>query len=704
MLDSSDNLERFDRLRRQAEKLIDGQPEYALAHVPDVLELIHELRIHQAELELQNDELKRAQLELAALNKEYTNLYEFAPCGYITLSKTGIINRANLTATRLLGENRERLLHRSLSNFISPDWESAYLAARQFSAETGRHQNIELPINTNDNNPLWVSVSIEAERSSEGYVSGWRLTLSDITQQKLSESALIKSEGRLWVLFENAPIAYQALDINGNVVAINQTWLTLLGYSHLEVIGHNFAEFLTPEGQKYFEQHYTHFKEVGEVSGVEFTMLTKDGREILISTQGKINCDEGGVFKQSHCVLHDITAERKAEEEKKEIEKQLRQAQKMESIGTLAGGVAHEFNNMLAVIMGNNDLALQLSPSKDPLAEHLQEIKTASLRAREVVQQLLDFSHQHVVEQQPMQLAACVEQSLKLVRSTTPANISIKTTIDPDLSPILGSVNQMNQVVINLCSNARDAMLERGGNLQLVLENFIPDEEKILPSLLTPAESYVKLSLSDNGSGIEQEVLDHIFEPYFTTKEIGKGSGIGLALVHGILEQHKGAIEVESVVNEGTTFSLYIPAYEGSIPDTHIYTERLLRGSEHILFIDDESALVKLGLKQLSTLGYQAEGFTNPEAALKLLKINPDQFDLVITDMAMPEMMGDLVADEVQKIRPDLPVILCTGYSEKINSAPSDASNKLTSKRTIVMKPLRIHEFAATIRKMLDRA
>lgn len=688
----------FDHLRQQAEKLIAKQPTYAFDHAPDVLKLIHELRVYQAELEIQNEELKKTQLSLSDLHQEYADLYEFAPCGYITLNARGIITRANLRAVTLLGANRTTLSHCSLSQFIDPAWQPAFIAARQRCAETGEKQSLDFSILTDQRDKVWVMADIEVERDKGARVIEWRVVLTDISLQKRAESALKGSEERFRTLYEKAPVAYQSLDENGNIISVNETWLSCLGYSRNEVIGHNFCDFLTVEDQENFQHNFPRFKAVGEILGIEFLMQKKDGTSILVSFRGKTGRDEEGEFRQTHCVFHDITASREAEKEQQAMRNQLRHAKQMESIGTLAGGVAHEFNNLLAIMIGYNDLALAELPESGDVVEFLTEVRTAGIRARDVIQQLLTFSRHHVAHQEPLQLGTSVENVVKLLRSTIPANISIITDIAEDLSPIIGDINQLDQVIINLCGNAKDALLERGGSIHISVENYDPDKMQQPEPTINISGPQVKLTVADDGCGIDQEVLEKIFEPYYTTKEVGKGTGIGLSVVYGIVQQHQGNIQVESHPNRGTSFQIYLPAHLGKVEQKIEEQTEPPTGNERILFIDDEPSAVNLMNRLLSRLGYAVKGFTNPEEAIELLKSDPELFDLVVTDMTMAEMTGDQVVKEVVRIRADMPIILCTGYSEKLPATQT----LLDEKFPIVMKPFTTAKIASVIRQTLD--
>jgi CheY-like chemotaxis protein len=374
------------------------------------------------------------------------------------------------------------------------------------------------------------------------------------------------------------------------------------------------------------------------------------------------------------------------------------QAQKMESIGTLAGGIAHEFNNILSIIIGHNELVMAALPKWSHERNNLEEIQIAGIRARDVVRQLLTFSRQDGAEKKPLNIGSVVKEAMKLIRSSIPANIDINLIIPDDVPIIFGNATQLNQMLINLCGNATDAMLNTGGMITIELSNKTIHEKhaSIHPSL-TPGR-YIKLMVSDTGCGMTKKTLDRIFEPYFTTKEIGKGTGIGLAVIYGIIERHDGSISVESKPNEGTVFTILLPACEGLIEQKSETPIVLPTGNERILLVDDDLSLLKLGKLRLESLGYSIQGRTDPLEALETFEADPDAFDLVITDMAMPHMTGDQLASEILVIRPKMPIILCTGYSEKI----SEEKAYKIGIRSFVMKPMDQTEFATSVRKVLD--
>ncbi|MGA8178658.1 MAG: response regulator, partial [Desulfobacterales bacterium] len=378
------------------------------------------------------------------------------------------------------------------------------------------------------------------------------------------------------------------------------------------------------------------------------------------------------------------------------LEAQLRQAHKMESIGTLAGGIAHDFNNILGIIIGNAELALDDVSEKDSARLNLEEIRIAGARAKDVVCQLLSFARETNLEKKPVNIAPIIRESLKLLRSSMPASIEIRQNITQDVDAILADPTQINQILINLCTNADHAMPD-GGIMDVWVKNAALDEDtQTRYSNLAPGR-YVNLVVSDTGHGIPSREIDRIYDPYFTTKEVGKGAGMGLAVVHGIVMNHNGAIFVDSEPGKGTTFNLFFPSTEEEPISEISIDEAFPKGKERILFIDDDESIAYVGRVRLERLGYQVETKTNPVEALALFRDNPDQFDLVITDMTMPHMTGDLLVKEMLRIRPDLPIIMCTGFSERIDEEEA----KKIGVRQYIEKPLNRSDLANLVRKAL---
>ncbi len=383
---------------------------------------------------------------------------------------------------------------------------------------------------------------------------------------------------------------------------------------------------------------------------------------------------------------------------RKQLESQLQQSQKMESIGRLAGGIAHDFNNILYMILGNAEIGLDEVTNTNPAYKALEEIKSASLRGAEIVKQLLNFSRKANLEIKPTNAVELIKDSLNFLRSSIPSSIEIHQKFEGNNISILADSIQMNQVIMNICTNASQAMEKDGGRITIKAKPIELHQEHVRYNSDLKIGLYYRIEISDTGPGIRPENIDKIFDPYYTTKEIGKGSGMGLAVVHGIIKKHKGTIMVDSNLQKGTIFTILLPQAIEKPKNERILTDKCPHGNERILFVDDEKALAEMGYRLLTRLGYKVEIYLDPEKALGMFSSNPSKFDLVISDMTMPKLNGAQLANLLKKERTDIPIILCTGHSSQIDEAKA----KQIGIAAYIMKPVSMVEIGKTIREVLD--
>ena len=373
------------------------------------------------------------------------------------------------------------------------------------------------------------------------------------------------------------------------------------------------------------------------------------------------------------------------------------QAQKMEAMGALVGGIAHDFNNLLFPIIGHAEMILEDLPEDSPLRDSLKQIYTGAVRARELVQQILAFSRQEKSERIRMKMQPVLKEALKLLRSSIPATIAIRQRISPDCPPVTADPVHIHQILINLATNAYHAMEEQGGTLTVDLESCRLDAPEKIDPALAPG-TYACLTVADTGMGMAPETLDRIFTPFFTTKERGKGTGMGLSVVHGIVTDMNGTVQVQSTPGRGSEFRVYLPAAENG-PDTDFdqaLQSPLTGGTERILLVDDEKPIVVMETRILSRLGYRVTAFTDSSDALTAFRNDPERFDLVITDVAMPDMAGDRLALELKKIRPGIPILLCTGFSERMTPEKIRALGV----QGLLTKPMLTRDLDRTLRKI----
>jgi PAS domain S-box-containing protein len=492
---------------------------------------------------------------------------------------------------------------------------------------------------------------------------------------------------------EQVPDSIIIASTDGIIQYVNTSFERITGYLRNEVIGMNLSFIL---GRPHDEQLYKAIWKTimsGEVWSGHIFNRKKDStpydEKITISPIR----DDFGSITHFVAVKRDVTHEFR-------LEKQLRHAQKMEAIGTLAGGIAHDFNNILAAIIGYIELAQLDIKAHISVEEKLGKVLKASLRAKDLIKQILSFSRHTEFEMKPVQIGLISKEVLKLLRATLPATIEIRQNIESETASIMADPTQIHQLLMNLCMNAKHAMEASGGLLEIRVEKIKidPESKSDYPELM-PGH-YLKLTVSDTGHGMDRETLERLFDPFFTTKEPAKGTGMGLAVVHGIVKRHKGAIAVESQPGRGSSFSVVLPRTDIKVPRIVAQPNSLPKGDEMILFVDDEESLVDLGKQFLERLGYQAICVTNPIKALEIFSEQPDSFDLVITDMTMPKMTGISLARKIFEIRPNMPIILTTGFSEQISI---DHRFSEIGIKAQLMKPTGLKDLAAAIRKVLDQ-
>jgi PAS domain S-box-containing protein len=538
-------------------------------------------------------------------------------------------------------------------------------------------------------------------RDADGKTTGVVLAFRDITERKATEKALRAAHDELELRVrertadlrrqaELLELAYNAIlvrNLDNRITFWNARAEEIYGFTKSEALGNVAHSLLQTRFPVPFDEYMATLTREGRWEG-ELDHTTKDGRRITVLSRQALQRDEAGNPRAIMEINLDVSASR-------ELEAQLRQAQKMEALGTLAGGIAHDFNNILASIIGFGELIKDHVPKESREHRHAQRVLEAGIRGRDLVKQMLTFSRQTEQEKKPVRLSSIVTESVKLLRASIPSTVSIRTSLTSGSGVILGDTTQIQQIIMNLATNAAYAMREKGGTLDIELSDLSVghnDSHAMEPGL------FMKLTVRDTGTGIPGDVIDRIFDPFFTTKGVGEGTGLGLSVVLGIVKQSGGHITVVSEPGRGSVFDVYFPqisetpavgvtADEATIPGGH----------ERVLFVDDEEALVEMGEELLSGLGYEVTCCTSSSKALTRFRRDPSRFDLVVTDQTMPGMTGVQLAAELLAIRP-IPVILCTGFSHTTN----EESARAAGIKGFVMKPLTKREIAKTIRKVLD--
>ena len=474
---------------------------------------------------------------------------------------------------------------------------------------------------------------------------------------------------------------------DGSFFYVNEAACRLLGHSKDELYTMHILDIAPSQSLATWEIHWQKTS-TGKIPTYPSQCRTKEGR--VFPVEVTLNSLEYDGLEYTCVSVRDVT-------ERTQLESRLRQTQKMEAIGQLAGGIAHDFNNILTAILGYSQVIKSQLPEGGDLHAHAGEVLIAANRAKDLVKQILTFSRQGDDYPKPIAVIPIVEEALALLRASLPATIEIRTTLDPACGNIMADPTQIHQVIMNLCTNAAHAMCGGKGVIELDLRGApLPDD----PSQARPAGSYVQIRIRDTGHGLPPEILEHIFDPFFTTKAVNEGTGLGLSVIHGVVTRYNGTITVESVVGEGTTFELRFPLIKAeSSEEAAPSAPAPPRGTECLLLVDDEPALLQMYQKVLAKYGYTVEGRTNSTEALELFRQTPDRFDVVITDQTMPQMTGAELSEAILQIRPEMPIILCTGYSASLS--PQIAKAMGISK--YVMKPLIIPDLARIIRKVCDQ-
>ncbi len=522
--------------------------------------------------------------------------------------------------------------------------------------------------------------------------------LEEVEARRKAERVIVENEKKYRQLVESTNTIPWELDMqSGNFTYMGPQVETILGYPVASWVGFDvWAERVHPDDRDEAVRLCKSETRKGKDHDFVYRALHADGSIRWINDfVCVVNKSEGNKLVG---FMLDITERKKVEEEKAFLESRLQQGQKMEAIGTLAGGIAHDFNNILGAIIGYADLAREDSPNGSSVAKDLDKVLYSSHRAKELVKQILAFSRQAETEKIPLQPASLVRETIKMLRSTLPTTIEIVQDLDPVTSSILADPTHLNQLVMNLCTNAFHAMEETGGRMDISLKETECSSDDLVFEPDVHAGTFIQLSVCDSGSGIIPEIKDRIFDPYFTTKEIGKGTGMGLSIVHGIVKSYGGFITVYSEFGEGAAFHVFLPVIEKEAQPVNRDVEQFPVGKEKILFIDDEEILADLSRDMLLRLGYDVTVRNSSLEALETFQNQPEFFDLVITDHTMPGLTGAELSRRMMQIRPDIPIILCTGYSSLI----SEEKAKSMGIKEFALKPLAKKDIAGLIRKVLD--
>ena len=673
--------------------------------VPKVKKRIEEglakyfLKIENEEL---NESLRKRERQVRLQLAELEQIYAAAPVGLILVDRDYRVIRINEILAEIDGLSVEDHLGKTLDEIL-PELAGKLKEIYQPVLETGDPVvNIAIHGSTPKAPGVvrdWLC-SYFPFKKDNGEILGVIGGVIEVTDLKQAEKKAEKARLFSHKLLETANAMIVNLDRDGNVVLVNPMVEKVTGFTSGELIGSNWCEKVVPKG-RYHQVWKDCAKNVagGVAHRFENPIRTKSGEERIISWNiSKLS--EGGVFAGTLSVGIDITQRKAAEEEKNLLAAQLRQAQKMEAIGTLAGGIAHDFNNILSPIIGYAEIIREDSDPESDCAANAEEILTAGIRARELVYQILTFSREKEQEKKPFKIHPVLKEALKLLRASLPTTIELTHSIDKNCGPIFGDPTQIYQVVMNLCTNAYQAMLDQGrGRIEFAAEEVLLTDDDQPQFIDLKPGPHVLVSVRDTGPGIEPAIMERIFDPYFTTKRMESGTGLGLSVVHGIVKGHSGAIKVYSEAGQGTVINVYFPRMADRKADSAIKSPASIAGgSESLLLVDDEAPIVALMKRILGNLGYRADGFTDARQALAAFEENPDDYDLIISDMTMPNLSGLELAQAVQSIRADMPIVICTGFSEMMSREKLAEAGV----RNVIIKPVLKDELARTVRKALE--
>ena len=679
-------------LRRQAEKKArqngeQSQEDLSAMNLETIGQILHELRVHQIELEIQNEELRLAQAQLDTSKVRYFDLYDLAPVGYITLSETGLILEANLTISTLLGTSRSGLINTPISRFILLEDQDIYYLQYKQLFRTRKPQGWELRMVTQTDTWFWARMEATTATQKDSTLV-IRVIVSDITGQKQTEA----ERKRLTTAIDQSFDTIVITDTDGLIQYINPAFEKATGYTREEVAGQTMRILKSGKQDEGFYQKLWNTISSGRTWTGQMINKRKNGtlfnEEATISPVRNM---DGSIINYV-AVKRDIT-------EQLLLAVQLTQAQKMESVGRLAGGVAHDYNNALTAIMGFTELALMDADPKGSLHANLNQVLKAGRRATNITRQLLAFARKQTIAPVVLDLNETVESILKMLRRLIGEDIDLVWMPGKDLGNVKMDPSQIDQVLANLCVNARDA-IEGVGKITIETESIVFDADYCADHRGFVPGKFVLLAVSDNGCGMDKETLSNIFEPFFTTKDVDKGTGLGLSTVYGTVKQNNGFINVYSEPGKGTGIKIYLPRHDGqAVEIQEESTAKIPQGhAETILVVEDDLSLLKLAQKILQGLGYSVLAADATKEALKIAKDHIGEIHLLVTDVIMPEMNGQELSERLKSLHPGLKCIFMSRYTANAIAH----HGVLDEGGRFIQKPFSKRDLATIVRKVLD--
>ena len=692
--------------RPQTERRSPLRPEGPLA------ELISELRSYQAELEAQNKVLQYSQAAAESASERFEALFSSVPLALMVLDEYDVVVQANSMAHRSFQPTEQDRPLTALMPFVCEDDTHRVQEAFNLARAQGHSEATEVVFMIGDSGHITGDLHIACiEMTQDGAAPVLQFLCAVIDQGPLlaerqalqqGNEQLHASEKRLEAIINSALDAIVCVDQHQRITVFNPTAAALFQCSASDALGSPLQRFLPDAAQALAFAQLTTQALLGEM-----TALTASGKELAVEVSVSFERHADG--ETTTVFARHLTGRKRAEAHRSELEAQLRESQKMQAVGTMAGGIAHDFNNILGAILGNVELAKADCAPDSPVLESLHEIDKAGRRARDLVRQILTFSRNEPPQRTAVNLAEVVHDTERLLRVTLPPAIDLHMHLSSDLPALLADATQVEQALLNLCTNAVHAIGTERGSIHVEAARMQPDQRQCERLGLAPRD-YVALSVRDNGPGMDAALLARIFEPFFTTKPVGQGTGLGLAVVHGVMRTHEGAVDVHSAPGHGSRFTLYFPVASDEAaaaaappssttpaaptPAAHPQAQR----SHHVMYVDDDEALVFLVQRLLRRRGYQVSGFTDPHEATAALRADPQHYDLVVTDYNMPGFCGVDLVREARRIRPDLPVALASGYvtAEIEQAAMAEGASAL------IHKPNDVEELCATVQRLVS--
>jgi PAS domain S-box-containing protein len=639
-------------------------------------------------------ERKQAEDSLSFSLEQYRALVENINDVIFATDLQGTFTFVSPAIERISGYTAAEVKGMHFSSFIHPD-DLGELAEAFTKTVSGIRAAHKFRVLDKSGTVRWVVTRsrLVNESGSPPIITG---VMADITEHRQADEALRESEEKFSKAFKTSPYAITITrPEDGKIIEVNEAFTLMTGFTREETLSNSTVDLKLWSSDEDRKSVVASLRKGQAVVGKEFPFRTKSGKIItcLFSAQ-LIKLGIGTCILSS---INDITERKQVEEDKSKLEAQLFQSQKMEAIGTLAGGIAHDFNNILAVIIGYTELAMDKN-QKENKDKYLQEALHGAERAKNLVKQILAFSRHDDNEKKPLDIKVLLKEAAKFLRASIPTTVEINLNVADESCNIMADPTQMHQVIMNLCTNAAHAMKDAGGTLNIELANIELAQDEIPYHHELKPGHYVKLTVSDTGHGIDPDNIQRVFDPFFTTKTKDEGTGLGLSVVYGIVKSHDGVITVYSEKEKGAAFHVYLPR----IIQTEVMEmdagKSVIGGTERILFVDDEPTLVDIGMRMLFPLGYSATGATSSIEALDIFRADPERFDLVITDMTLPKMTGIDLSRNLLQIRPEIPIILCSGIKEP----GTEEQAKSLGIKAYLTKPLTRRELAGVMRKVLD--